>query len=362
MMKNIKILPISIATIILVAFLAVSFTIFDASEEVSIKGVAGSYAETYAKENHVEFIAIDDSENPNIEIPTTEKETTTQKAEETTEAESTPKQTKKENDEFAYNYENDTISITTYKGTASVVTIPDTIDNLPVKEIGFDVLGKGITTVQIPESVTSIKTDFISARYTTAFFVVVATLAIGYVFAVISTLIGFKKQQNAEGTFYGIPFVYSGLVTYIVITIWCGVALFFGFNPLLQAVVAIIIFACALGKLLKKTAARELIEQRGEQVKQQTQFIKLLTADADSLVSAVKTEETKALAKKVYEAVRYSDPMSVSELDDIEAQIRERFTEFESMVTKSDTENAKLIADELLDLIKSRNNKCKVLK
>lgn len=60
MMKNIKALPISIVTIILVVFLSVSFTVFDKSQAVSISGVAGSYAQIYAKENDVNFIAIDD--------------------------------------------------------------------------------------------------------------------------------------------------------------------------------------------------------------------------------------------------------------------------------------------------------------
>lgn len=361
-MKNIKILPISIATIILLAFIAVSFTIFDASQTVAIKGVAGSYAETYAKDNNIEFIAIDDSENPNVEIHSTEKETTTQKAEETTKAETTTKQTLKENSEFAYNYENDTVSITAYKGSSSVVTVPDTIDNLPVKEIKFDVLDKGITTVEIPESVTSIKTDFTSARYTTTFIVAIVILALGYVFAVVSTLIGFKKQQNAEGTFYGIPFVYSGLSTFIVVTVWSGIAIFIGATPILQAIVAVIIFACALGKLLKKSVARELVVERGEQVKKQTQFIKMLTADAGTLQANAKNDEAKALAKKVYEAIRYSDPISTEDLAEIDSQIQSKFAEFENMITKSDVENAKLIADELLTIIEKRNNKCKTLR
>ena len=69
-MKNIKALPISIVTIILVVFLSVSFTVFDKSQTVSISGVAGSYAQIYAKDNDVNFIAIDDSENPDVKIPT----------------------------------------------------------------------------------------------------------------------------------------------------------------------------------------------------------------------------------------------------------------------------------------------------
>lgn len=93
-MKNIKALPISIVTIILVVFLSVSFTVFDKSQAVSISGVAGSYAQIYAKENDVNFIAIDDSENPDVKIPTTE-ESTTKKSENATKKQKTqPKQSK----------------------------------------------------------------------------------------------------------------------------------------------------------------------------------------------------------------------------------------------------------------------------
>lgn len=367
-MKNIKVLPISIATIILVAFLAISFSVFNASESVAIKGVSGSYAQTYAKENNIEFIQIDDSENPKVEIPKTENKNTnvsekasnekTAKSETTT----TTKPAVKENKEFSYNYVNNTISITGYKGNSSEVNIPETIDDLPVKEIKLDVLNKGITTVQIPESVTSIDTKFTSARYTAYFYTAIIILAVGYAFSIASTFVGFKMQQNAEGTFYGVPFVYSGLSTFILVAILSGISIFVGVSPLLQAIIAIVIFACALGKLLKKSVARELIVERGEQVKKQTQFIKMLSADAQTLNSTVKSDTAKELTQKVYETIRYSDPMSTDALLDIEKSIQEKFDEFESCVNKDDVDNAKIVADELISLIKKRNNRCKVLK
>lgn len=360
-MKNIKALPISIATIILVAFLAVSFLIFDASEKVAIQGVSGSYAQTFAEENNLEFKEIYDSENDKVEIPTTEKEETpTDKAEDKKE-ETTEKPTVKENSEFAYNYENNTVTIVKYKGVNSKVVIPETIDNLPVKAISMEVLGKGITTVEIPESVTSIKSDFSSPRYTTSFYFVVAIMALGYIFAVSSTLIGFKKQQTAEGTFYGVPFVYSGLSTYIVITVWSAVALFIGATPLLQGVVAIIIFACALGKLFKKAVARELVEKRGEDVKQKTAFIKSLTVDAQALINQAKTDDAKKLANKVYEAVRYSDPMSSDALTAENTDVQVKFDAFKNAVI-SNSNSIEENANELLNSINNRNQKCKLLK
>lgn len=362
-MKNIKALPIAIATIILAAFLAISFLAYDASSQVYIAGIKGSYAETYAKDNGVEFIELYDSENPDVEIPKIKEAADAKETDKKEDEKQEEKDVKaeKENGEFAYNYEGETVNIMMYKGCDDIVIIPDTIDNLPVTKLSMRVLNKGILAVYIPQSVTAIDTEFTTARYTAAFYMVIAVMILGYIFAIISTFIGLRKSKTAEDTFYGIPFVYSGLVTYIVISVWCGIALFFGFKPLLQIIVAVIIFACALGKLLKKTVARELIEQRGENVKQQTQFIKMLTADAQTLV-AKSGEDTKVSVNRVYEAIRYSDPMSNDSLASIENQIQNAFNAFAEAVKNNDIDLVKSIADELLGLIETRNNKCKALK
>lgn len=356
-MKNTKILPISIATIILIAFCSISFIIYDASESVAIRGIVGSYAEAYAKENKVEFISIDDSENDKVEIPSDNKKEDSVDDKKLDEA-----QTEKGNELFSYNYENKTVTITNYKGTSNEIVIPETIDNLPVKTISLNFLNRGVSIVEIPESVTAIHTDFTSPRYTANFYTIIAIMALGYVFVIVSTLIGFKKSKTAEGTFYGIPFVYSGMSTYIVITVWSTIALFLGFSPILQIIVAIIIFAITIGKLLKKAVARELVVERGEQIKQQTAFIKMLTVDADSIIARANSDEMKAEAKKVYEAIRYSDPMSSNALASIENQIQNRFNAFSKAVAVDDKELAKSTANELVMLIKNRNDKCKLLK
>lgn len=173
----------------------------------------------------------------------------------------------KENGEFAYNYEGETVNIMMYKGYDDIVIIPDTIDNLPVTKLSMRVLNKGILAVYIPQSVTSIDTEFTTPRYTSTFYSVIAIMVLGYLFALFATFVGTKKAKTAKETFYGIPFIYSGLSTFVVITVWCGISLFFGFSVLLQIIVAIVIFACALGKLLKQSVARELIVERDEQIK-----------------------------------------------------------------------------------------------
>ena len=99
-----------------------------------------------------------------------------------------------------------------------------------------------------------------------------------------------------------------------------------------------------------------------EKVKVKTAFIKTLTVDAQTLLSRAKSEPVKAACKKVFEAVRYSDPMSADSLSDVESRIRTEFDSFTDAVISDNADAATVSADELLTLLKERNSKCKMEK
>ena len=97
-----------------------------------------------------------------------------------------------------------------------------------------------------------------------------------------------------------------------------------------------------------------------EKVKSQTRFIKLLTVNAETLLVKAKTPDAKIAAKKVYEALRYSDPMSSEALGEVEAELAEKFRAFGSAVnTDSGVTEA---AEDLLETLAERNKKCKAAK
>ena len=84
--------------------------------------------------------------------------------------------------------------------------------------------------------------------------------------------------------------------------------------------------------------------------------------DAESLVVKAKSDEIKAELKKVYEAIRYSDPMSNDALTDIETQIKLKFNALSKAVISSNAEETETMAEDLLVLVNDRNKKCKLLK
>ena len=127
------------------------------------------------------------------------------------------------------------------------------------------------------------------------------------------------------------------------------------------AIVCVLIFALCAISVLKTKAAAEIVSVTGDKVKVKTAFIRLLTADAESLLAYAKTDEAKSAANKVYEAVRYSDPMSSDALAGVEGQITLKFNEFSNAVT-SGADNIEALANELVILVGDRNKKCRLLK
>jgi tellurite resistance protein len=113
---------------------------------------------------------------------------------------------------------------------------------------------------------------------------------------------------------------------------------------------------------MKAATAIEEVQKIDEKVKIQTSFIRSLTVDAEILISKAKGESTKAECKKVYEAIRYSDPMSNSALASIESEITIKFAKLSETIADDHVEAASALANEILVLISDRNKKCRMLK
>lgn len=171
------------------------------------------------------------------------------------------------------------------------------------------------------------------------------------------------KAENAQKLFYNLPLVtvsYTGLVLTLVCGGLCMVVP--DLPNWIGALVCLLILVFSAVAVIKAAAAAELVAGVDEKVKTQTQFIKNLTVDAETLCARAQSDEAKAACKKVYEALRYSDPMSNDALADVEAKITAKFDEFTAAVNAADEEKVRGIADEVVWLVEERNNKCRILK
>ena len=129
-------------------------------------------------------------------------------------------------------------------------------------------------------------------------------------------------------------------------------------------VVCAIILVSYILTIIKAAAAAKAVEELddGDRIKQKTAFIRNISIEAEGLIARAKDPETKAACKKVYEALRYSDPMSTPELSVIEAKLTVKLDELRSSIDSGSKDNIIALADELVILCSDRNRKCKALK
>lgn len=171
------------------------------------------------------------------------------------------------------------------------------------------------------------------------------------------------KAENLKKMFLNLPLItvsWSALIAMLV----AGSALMLIPNcpAWIAAIVCIVVLAFNAIAVIKAVWAADTVNKVDEKVKAQTSYIKNLTVDAESILARAKSEPVKEECKKVYEAVRYSDPMSNEALSVIEAKITVKVDELSSAVVADDAEKAKEIADEIIILVGDRNKKCKALK
>ena len=169
------------------------------------------------------------------------------------------------------------------------------------------------------------------------------------------------SAENTKKFFYRIPLI-SVSYTGLILTIIFGslVMAIPGLPDWAGAIICILILGFNAIAVIKASAAADAVESVDKRIKTQTQFIKLLTVDAEGLMNRASDPAVKNACKKVYEAVRYSDPMSSDALSDVEARMRQEFSALSDAVSKGG--DAAACAEALLLTIGERNAKCRLLK
>lgn len=263
---------------------------------------------------------------------------------------------------FSYdNISDKTIEINRYHAFNEIVFVPESIDGKVVTAISFDVLSRGIETIVIPESVTTINSDLYSDRYDLTFLIGVLIAFVGTVLAVIFA--SSVKISSKEELFLNIPQFRLAFIAQLVSLALAVVYLYIDIVPdLIIYILFALVFGFSVIAIFKAKAAAALVEGVDNDVQNKTLFIKSVTAKAETLKNQAQTEEMKSVTKKVYEALRYSDPMSDFSLEEINLQIERQLASFETAVNADDIEVANSTADELLILIDSRNKKSKLSK
>ena len=199
-------------------------------------------------------------------------------------------------------------------------------------------------------------------KYTDSFWIGYVFITIMFVAQLACAYAAFRAD-SAKKLFYNISLIRSSYAGLIASFIFGGLCMLISPLPYWVGIIlCAIVLVCNVLSVAKATVVIGEVAAIDKKIKSKTLFIKMITADAQTLVAKASGEELAAEAKKVYEAIRYSDPMSDDALCSVEDKISDKFGAFSSAVEAGDLSAAQSLSGELAALITERNNKCRLLK
>lgn len=181
---------------------------------------------------------------------------------------------------------------------------------------------------------------------------------------VVSLLIfGKSKTDGMEKIFLNMPLRQGSYLFIALNSVLCAILLAFPPIPrYIAIVVTVLVTGVYLIRIFQLRSLIGIVEDLGKKVKKQTFTIRSLSADAKVLIEEAKSDTAKAAANKVYEAIRYSDPMSNDNLLSDDLALRDVFAAFSDAVLEENEEEIQKQKDKLLIVAKRRSEKCKLLK
>lgn len=211
-----------------------------------------------------------------------------------------------------------------------------------------------VTCFAIPEEYT--------AKFSGSYWIGYVFLLLAHVCLLVCCYFTFKRTYLKE-LFYNVPIIllaYAGLVAMTVIgsasmlvrgfPIWLAVILCFA----LLGIIVMIALTAGLN-------AQAMTDMDGEQ--QRGSFsVRQMTSHAEVIMDNAVDPELKKTAKSVYDALKYSDPVSNIMLTKANERISRELRLFEEAVKDGDTELAGARSISVLDAISERNAACKTMK
>ena len=200
------------------------------------------------------------------------------------------------------------------------------------------------------------------SKFTASFWVAYVFITVAFIGQLACAYYIFNVKKTLK-PFYSIPVLAASITSLVLITLVGSLFMaIIVLPPWIGIIICAFVLVLNIVYVAKSAVAVEMVADVDKKIKVKTIFIKLLTADAETLVAKAEGEELAAIAHKVYEAIRYSDPMSDDALASVEDKITMKFNELSEAFDNKDIALAESFSKQLLIYIAERNSKCRVLK
>ena len=173
------------------------------------------------------------------------------------------------------------------------------------------------------------------------------------------------RKENIKSAVYGFPIMKLGFI-YTCTQIAVGIILIFiscflEIPVWIPVLISVIILAVAAIGLIGASTAKDIIEKHEIQNRACVQQMRKLKSDAEYIADICKDTELKVSANALAEKFRYSDPVSCSELVEVETRISTELDFLAEMINIDKAAAAERI-DKITLLLNDRNRRCKALK
>ncbi len=274
-------------------------------EGVTIACYKGKYCDELTKDEDLDVVVMNDSERVDFDNGSTE---------------------------FEYEIANGSAVIVKYYGKDKVAVVPSRINGYEVKKLSYT--PNDGSKLYVPSSVVEFGEKFLASEVNVEFVTLLVVEVVSFIAFLLGVVsIGSKKlsDMSANSLIYVVAFVYLAIVeaSPLYLNKFDKVEYFVLFHIVALFVYAIVMLV--LGRAKKTT--KEFEDER----KASKSFIK----EASLLLDEVDGNDEY----KLKEVVRFSDPMSVDEVADIERKILERLHHLDAEA-----------AEEIRDLFRKRNS------
>ena len=199
-------------------------------------------------------------------------------------------------------------------------------------------------------------------KYTPSFWIGYAFITLTFIGQIVCAYFALKNV-DIKKTFYNIPLFETSCKGVILTFVVGGLCMLISPLPYWIGIIGCsIILLFNIISVVKAFATVDIVSGLDSKLRTQTFFTKSLTIDADTLMASAKSDSVKTECRKVYEAIRYSDPMSNGALASVETQITLKFADLSEAVKADNIEAVTTLANEVCILVADRNKKCKMLK
>lgn len=198
-------------------------------------------------------------------------------------------------------------------------------------------------------------------NYTETFWISYGFTMVAFVIQLLLIFLAERSKKQGQNVFYSLPmFIYS--------TIYLGVQLFVGvlcmllpFSIKVVLITQMLLFVVFVALIMLVTFGKVSIKEREDSTRVSTEYIRLLTIRMENLYQIERDEARKAELKKVYEAVKYSDPVSSTEdIKEIEIKIDVLYEQIKKDLESTDFEVLKSTCNKMINLLSERNLVCRV--